>query len=296
MENVHTYAHARRVRNAPQRTKMRYQTFLWPTSTPPPSYPDYQHEFSEFGPPVRHVEDLIACHYLSIHHPNAFKLRTSTVLDSVSDRDFDSYEQRKKQEARRRFNEKYSSYANVKNASYSSGDRKINTQKKAPKRSKFFDDLVSSDDQRTKTQLGSQAVEHVNIHYAEEVILPPCCEVIIEHQFDPPLVHHQTITLVPQPQRAQTVEVQDEFQEQASCCQQDSNDTWSIVVKPVHWSKRMTRSYSLIPRLRRNIHIQVWSSRLAVLRAHRVFKKSTFCSVQRNFKKRRRKCEPEHAH
>lgn len=308
MENVHTYAHARRVRNVPQRTKMRYQTFLWPTSMPPPSYPDYQHEFSGLGPPVRHVEDLIASHLLSIHRPDVFKLPTSAVLDSVSDREFDSYEQKKKQEATRRFREKYTTHLpdyRVETSTSGDGSKRSNNRKKTPKRSKFFDDPPeSSITWRTKNQYttGSQVTEHVNIHYAEEIILSPVCEVIIEQQFDPPLVHYPTVTLVPQAQRAHIVEVRDEFQEQASCRQQDSNDLWNTVVKPARWSKRMTGSYSLLKLKKRTLFkVGVEKSYHRLSRQDKEIEMicnvtSPFLRILRNFKKRRRKCESEYAH
>lgn len=325
MENVHTYAHARRVLNAPRCTKMHQQTFQWPTSTPPTSYPDYVHNFSPFGPPVRHVEDLIACHYLSIHRPDVFKLRTSDVLDSVSDRDFDAYELRKKEEAARRFQQRFSSYT-------SSFDREVDKlrsngnkkQKKKPKRSKFFDDLTSSASD-TWHEKGIQRLEHVNIQYAEEIILPPSCESVVEYTITPPKLHYATVSILPQPQRAIiTVEEKDEFQEQTSPCQRECNDHRSKpVVKAVRWSKRTsTRSYSpsvrrslkekgyqpcgvkhgkyhrLCCSIKHNIKFEpILIGSLEFIRNHvRVIELSPFISIQRDYKKRRRKCESEHAH
>lgn len=317
MDNVHTYAHARRVYNAPKCNTMHSQTFLWPTSTPLPSYPDYNHRFSQYGPPVRHFEDLIACHYLSIHRPDVFKLQTSAVLDSVSDRDFDAYELRKKQEAKKRFEEKYSSYK-------SSFDRQVenmtktgnanNKRKKKPKRSKFFDSLISE----------SQRLENVVIHYAEEIILPPACEAVVECILSIPALQYATVFDVVQPQRAIiTVEDEDEFQEQTSHGQWDCDDHWSTnVVKAVRWSKRKTGSYSLFisHSLKRKDHLSRHSNGFetkdfTVCRHRFGIKKrpasfgQMFCfrfirkryvfpfvTVQRNFKKRRRKCESEHAH
>lgn len=321
MDNVHTYAHARRVRNAPRDTKSRYQTFLWPTSQPPPSQPDFKYKPSSFGPPVRTVEDLIAYHYLSIHRPDVFKLSTSTVLDSVSDREFDAYEERKKQEARSRFEEKYCSYT-------SKFDHEVARQKtskvkkqskQTPKRSKYFDD-VTSPSQDTWRSTSSSTVEEVTIHYAEEFIVPACSQSIVEHQVSHP-VRELVVTSLPQSQCATiTCEVKDELQERPLCCQQSCDGTQSIsTVNVVRWSKRSTSYYS--PKFRRSRRLNMHGRRsivykyniksdyiLALKFLSNTGNKEPYkngypykyvpCAlrVMRNFKKRRRKCESEHAY
>lgn len=313
MENVHTYAHARHVRNAPRCNSLHHQTFLWPTSQPPPSHPDFTYQPSEFGPPVRTVEDLIAYNYLLQHRPDVFKLSTSSVLDSVSDREFDSYEARKKNETTRKFREKYSSYTSqfdreVSRQSTSNTSQKSKKKIKTPKRSKFFDDLTSESLNTWRTlPTSSQVIEDIPVYYSEEIILPPCSQSIIEHELILE-VQYSTVSQLLQPQRATiTVEVKDEYQDRSSCRQQDSGDLWSnLVIGIDHWSKRKTRVYS--PSFKRKVKLFIASCRWKrtigtnedATRLNNLVFASKFrpsnLKVIRNFKKRRRKCESEHAY
>lgn len=315
MDNIHTYAHARRVRNAPQRISMRYQTFLWPTSEPhffPPELDDLCYEPSEFGPPVRTVEDLIAYQHLLKHRPDVFKLNTSTVLDSVNDHELDSYERQRKQQATRKFREKYASYTSQfdRETQNTSRQKPKKTKKpKEPKRSKFFDDMTPGS-VNTWNSTGLQASEIVPVHYAEEIILPPCSYTIVECTEPIPAAQYATFTSVAQPQRATvtTVEVKVESSERPSCSQQDSGSTWSTATKVVRWSRYSTRMYSLFTR--RRVRGKICSSKVrrtfirkGVLPSHHLIdrniainKQKPVVMVFKNYKKRRRKCESEHAH
>lgn len=158
---------------------------------------------------------------------------------------------------------------------------------------------------------GTQMTESIPVHYAEEIIIPPSMESIVEHSVSPPVVHYSTIMVVEQPQRAtiSTVEVKIESQEQPSCSQQDSGNTGSEVIKVVRWFKRKTSQYSLIhkrrvvkskvflPSIRKTKKCSVPTSLLSqCLADYGNLANFTSRTVTKNYKKRRRKCESEHAH